>query len=71
MFLCPLALSHKCCSLTCECLRARVWVRPRAQVNVKLKDTLKQAGGATNIIVKLVLLILLCAIGAYVYKIFA
>jgi len=40
-------------------------------VNVKLKDTLKQAGGATNIIVKLVLLILLCAIGAYVYKIFA
>jgi hypothetical protein len=48
-----------------------VWVRPRAQVNVKLKDTLKQAGGATNIIVKLVLLILLCAIGAYVYKIFA
>jgi syntaxin of plants SYP7 len=40
-------------------------------VNVKLKDTLQKAGGATNIIVKLILLILLCAIGAYVYNMMA
>jgi t-SNARE complex subunit (syntaxin) len=40
-------------------------------VNVKLKDTLQKAGGATNVIVKLILLILLCAIGAYIYKMFA
>jgi len=40
-------------------------------VNVKLKDTLQKAGGATNVIVKLILLVLLCAIGAYIYKMFA
>mmetsp|Transcript_53903 Transcript_53903/g.79039 ORF Transcript_53903/g.79039 Transcript_53903/m.79039 type:complete len:288 (-) Transcript_53903:228-1091(-) len=39
-------------------------------VNVKLKDTLAKAGGATNIIVKLILLVLVCAIGAYMYKMF-
>ena len=45
--------------------------RALTQVNVKLKDTLQKAGGATNIIVKLILLILLCAIGAYVYQMMA
>jgi len=49
----------------CACARALT------QVNVKLKDTLQKAGGATNIIVKLILLILLCAIGAYVYNMMA
>jgi len=40
-------------------------------VNVKLKDTLARAGGATNIMVKLILLILLLSIAAYLYKSFA
>mmetsp|Transcript_46322 Transcript_46322/g.145332 ORF Transcript_46322/g.145332 Transcript_46322/m.145332 type:complete len:289 (-) Transcript_46322:143-1009(-) len=39
-------------------------------VNMKLKDTLARAGGATNILVKVILLILLLSIGAYMYKAF-
>jgi len=48
----------------------RTLTRTHRQVNVKLKDTLAKAGGATNIIVKLILLVLVCAIGAYMYKMF-
>ena len=35
--------------------------------NMRLKDTLQKAGGATNIVVKLILLVLLFSIGAYIY----
>jgi hypothetical protein len=41
------------------------------EVNTKLKETLQKAGGATSIIVKVILLILLLAVGAYLYKMFA
>jgi hypothetical protein len=41
------------------------------EVNHKLKETLQKAGGATSIIVKVILLILLLAVGAYLYKMFA
>lgn len=41
------------------------------EVNMKLKETLQKAGGATSIIVKIILLILLLAVGAYLYKMFA
>ena len=34
---------------------------------MRLKDTLQKAGGATNIVVKLILLVLLFSIGAYIY----
>jgi syntaxin of plants SYP7 len=40
-------------------------------VNLKLKETLQKAGGATNIIVKMILLILLLGVAAYLYKMFA
>jgi uncharacterized phage infection (PIP) family protein YhgE len=40
-------------------------------VNLKLKETLQKAGGATNIIVKIILLILLLGVAAYLYKMFA
>lgn len=41
------------------------------EVNAKLKETLNKAGGATSIIVKVILLLLLLAVGAYLYKMFA
>ena len=41
------------------------------EVNTKLKETLQKAGGATSIIVKVILLVLLLAVGAYLYKMFA
>ena len=37
------------------------------ETNMRLKDTLQKAGGATNIVVKLILLVLLFSIGAYIY----
>jgi len=40
-------------------------------VNHKLKETLDKAGGATNIIIKMILLILLLGVAAYLYKMFA
>lgn len=36
--------------------------------NTRLKETLEKAGGATSIIVKVILLVLLLSIGAYLYK---
>jgi len=39
--------------------------------NIRLKETLAKAGGATSILVKVVLLVLLLSIGAYLYKSFA
>ena len=48
---------------------ARIWLLTFSQLCDK--TTLQKAGGATNIIVKLILLILICAIGAYIYKMFA
>lgn len=40
-------------------------------MNAKLKETLAKAGGATSIIVKIILLVLLVAVAAYLYKMFA
>jgi len=39
-----------------------------AQVNQRMKETLEKVGGATNIMVKVILLILILAICAYLYK---
>mmetsp|Transcript_55943 Transcript_55943/g.114325 ORF Transcript_55943/g.114325 Transcript_55943/m.114325 type:complete len:283 (+) Transcript_55943:252-1100(+) len=41
------------------------------EVNTRMKETLARAGGATNIMVKVILLILILSILAYLYKSFA